>query len=97
MNSTPTALPPGDAADAAAAAAGTETDGASTVAASRAKQSQLRLVEYPTKKRGLYVMNLTEEVVTRPEDVLAIMKRANKARSHSSHTETGPHTTPFAL
>jgi hypothetical protein len=95
LNSTPTALPPGDAADAAAAAAGTETDGASTVAASRAKQSQLRLVEDPTKKRGLYVMNLTEEVVTRPEDVLAIMKRANKARSHSSHT--GLRTFAFAL
>jgi kinesin family protein 11 len=85
---------PGDADGVAAIG---EDLGASTVAALKAKQSQLRLVEDPTKKKGLYVMNLTEEVVTRPEDVLAIMKRANKARSHSSHTETGPHTTPFAL
>jgi len=49
------------------------------------KQKQLRLVEDPgtaTKKgRGMYVMNLTEEPVECPEDVLKLMARASERRA----------------
>ena len=49
------------------------------------KQKQLRLVEDPgtaTKKgRGIYVMNLTEEPVECPEDVLKLMARASERRA----------------
>jgi kinesin family protein 11 len=53
-------------------------------AKAREKQQALRLVEDPStakrKGRGMYVMNLTEETVKRPEDVLALMQRASTRR-----------------
>lgn len=53
-------------------------------AKAREKQQQLRLVEDPgtakKKGRGMFVMNLTEETVQTPEDVLALMQRAATRR-----------------
>ena len=54
------------------------------IAATKAKEKQLRLVEDPgtakKKGRGMFVMNLTEETVNSPEDVLALMQRAATRR-----------------
>ena len=52
------------------------------VAAVKARSKELRLVEDPSKKkgRGVFVMNLTEEPVNSPEDVLALMQRAAARR-----------------
>ena len=52
------------------------------VATVKARSKELRLVEDPSKKkgRGVFVMNLTEEPVHSPEDVLALMQRAAARR-----------------
>ena len=52
------------------------------VATVKARSKELRLVEDPSKKkgRGVFVMNLTEEPVNSPEDVLALMQRAAARR-----------------
>ena len=52
------------------------------VATVKARSKDLRLVEDPSKKkgRGVFVMNLTEEPVNSPEDVLALMQRAAARR-----------------
>ena len=54
------------------------------VALVKAKSKELRLVEDPgagkKKGRGVFVMGLTEERVSGPEDVLALMARASERR-----------------
>ena len=54
------------------------------VAAIKAKSKELRLVEDPStpkrKGRGVFVMGLTEETVTNPQDVLELMRRAADRR-----------------
>ena len=49
-----------------------------------AKSKELRLVEDPStpkrKGRGVFVMGLTEETVTNPQDVLELMRRAADRR-----------------
>ena len=50
------------------------------VAAATARSKSLRLVEDPQKKKGMFVLNLTEETVRSPEDVLGLMTRAATRR-----------------